>query len=316
MEPELRQPEVVADDEPRYLRRQRPVEIRRRKFGRRAWLLYARVTGGLFGLLGAGLLAYETAHFLLHSPRFLLMDPDQIELVGNRFVPRSAVLEKFSADHGQSLLRVPLAQRRAALEEIPWVERAIVERLLPAGLRVELVERTPVAFLRMNTEVALLDASGVILERPLEGNFHFPVVAGFTELTPRAERAKRMRLFVQFLEAIEKARPGATDQVSEVGLAEGDDLRATLVNLPEAGGGPPGGHASLLVRFGDSGFGQKFQIVMDHLAQWRAAVGRVDSVDLRFNRQVVVNPESESGPVKPGSGSVSAHTLGEGAKAR
>ena len=37
-------PEVLADDEPRYLRRQKPVEIKRRKFGRKAWLTYLRVS--------------------------------------------------------------------------------------------------------------------------------------------------------------------------------------------------------------------------------------------------------------------------------
>ena len=37
-------PEVLAEEEPRYLRRQKPVEIKRRKFGRKAWKTYLRVT--------------------------------------------------------------------------------------------------------------------------------------------------------------------------------------------------------------------------------------------------------------------------------
>ena len=36
--------EVLAEDEPRYLRRQKPVEIRRRKFGKKAWKSYLRIT--------------------------------------------------------------------------------------------------------------------------------------------------------------------------------------------------------------------------------------------------------------------------------
>jgi len=36
-------PELIADEEPRYLRRQKPVEIRRKKFTGRGWPFYRRV---------------------------------------------------------------------------------------------------------------------------------------------------------------------------------------------------------------------------------------------------------------------------------
>ena len=36
-------PELLTDDEPRYLRRQKPLEIRRKKFGGRGWPFYRRM---------------------------------------------------------------------------------------------------------------------------------------------------------------------------------------------------------------------------------------------------------------------------------
>src|SRR5260370_7458509 len=42
-------PELIADDEPRYLRRQKPVEIRRKKFSGRGWSFYRRGRGFCFG---------------------------------------------------------------------------------------------------------------------------------------------------------------------------------------------------------------------------------------------------------------------------
>jgi hypothetical protein len=60
--------EALADEEPRYLRRQKPVEIKRRKFGKRAWRLYFRVAVIAFAAaLGAWIL-YGVAHFLMASP--------------------------------------------------------------------------------------------------------------------------------------------------------------------------------------------------------------------------------------------------------
>ena len=292
-EPEAYQPEVLAEEEPRYLRRQKPLEIRRRKFGRRSWQLYKRVLIGAAAALASGWLLYETANFFLYSPWVLLTRPDQVEVTGNRYVSRAAVLENFFTDRGRSVLRVPLGERRKAIEEIPWVEQAAVARILPHRIRVELVERTPVAFLRLSNELALVDGHGVILERPLMGEFRFPVVDGIADTMPRQSREQRMKLYVQFLKDIELIRPGAAQRVSEVDLSDARDLRAVLAGVAElrAGGDDQG---AVLVHFGDGDFVNKFRLFTENIAQWRAAAGRVDSVDLRFARQVVVNPEAKT----------------------
>ena len=289
-----RQPEVLAEEEPRYLRRQKPVEIRRRKFGRQSWQLYRRVLAGAAAVLVGGWLLYETAQFFLYSPRVVLARPEQIGLTGNQYVSRAAVLEKFAADRGRSVLRVPLAARRRGLEEIPWVEQATVERLLPNRIRVELLERTPVAFLRLGTELALVDSHGVILERPLKAEFRFPVVDGIAETMSREAREQRMRLYVQFLKDIELVRPGAAERVSEVDLSDAKDLRATLAGVAELRPADPHNLGAVLVHFGDADFVNKYRLFVENIAQWRASAGRVDSVDLRFARQVVVNPEGKT----------------------
>jgi cell division protein FtsQ len=326
VELEPQPPELLAEEEPRYLRRQKPLEIKRRRFGR-AWRLYSRIflCLSVAAALGGG--GYEAVRFLFFSPQMILASLDQIETAGHHYVPRAAVLEKFAADRGRSVLRIPLERRRRALEEIPWVEQAICQRVLPNRLRVELVERVPVAFLRVGTELSLIDAYGVILERPLQGDFLFPVVTGMDEAMERAGREKRMRLYERFLKEVEQGRAGSSQQVSEVDLSDPSDLRATFAGLPEPGDlparsqpGPAGfvpngrakagpavslrpqaggqapyrdgtGQASVLVHFGAGDFLSKFRMFVENIGQWQAAAGRVESVDLRFDRQVVVNPE-------------------------
>jgi len=44
--------EVLADEEPKYLRRQKPLEIKRRKFGRKAWMTYLRVALWILAVTG------------------------------------------------------------------------------------------------------------------------------------------------------------------------------------------------------------------------------------------------------------------------
>src|SRR5437660_9792022 len=98
-------PELVADEEPRYLRRQKPVEIRRKKFSGRGWPFYRRVLVlGLARVAGLGVAVYGTP-VLLFSPWILLLRPDDIELNGKRVVSRDAALEQFVHDRDRRILR-------------------------------------------------------------------------------------------------------------------------------------------------------------------------------------------------------------------
>jgi hypothetical protein len=126
-----------------------------------------------------------------------------------------------------------------------------------------------------------------------------------------------MQLFAGFMQQLGSARAGATDQVSEVDLSDAHDLRASLTGFQagtasaassasadSAGSGASGSSlessaeswgdadAPILVHFGDSDFEAKYQTLIDKMAQWRATAGRVESVDLRFNGEAVVNSDT------------------------
>jgi cell division protein FtsQ len=289
-EPDYLPADALAEEEPKYLRRQKPVEIRKRKFSRKAWPLYRRIlVGGVVAVaLGFGL--YQAGHYFLFSPGVMLTSGAQIEIEGTRFVTREAVVEKFSADMGKSVVRVPLGERRKAVESLPWVEQAVVQRVLPNRIRVHVTERTPVAFLRLANDLSLVDSHGMIFDRPVEGEFRFPVVSGIAESMPREQREQRMNSYVQFMKEIELSRPGADDRVSEVDLSDASDVRVTLTGLGSASGSA----SPMLVHFGDTDFGNRYHLLAENIDQWRASAGSVDSVDLRFARQVVVNPETKT----------------------
>lgn len=283
-------PELIADDEPRYLRRQKPVEIRRKKFGGRGWPFYRRaliLTG--FGAIGF-IASIYAARFLLYSPAVLLLKPEQIELNGNHIVSREAVLQQFVHDRNRSVLRVPLDLRRSEIEEIPWVESASVQRILPNRIRVELTERTPVAFARNGSELALIDAHGVILDRPQGEDLRFPVVSGVSEDLAREQREKRMQIYQEFIKDVDLVRAGSSDRVSEVDLSNPKDLRVVMTGL----GGANDAQA-VAIHFGSNDFTGKYRMLVDNFSQWQANAGRIQSIDLQYSRQVVVNPEPRAG---------------------
>ena len=283
-------PELIADDEPRYLRRQKPVDIRRRKLGGRGGVFFRRFL--IFTATGAVIVTvgFYGARYVLYSPSMMLLKPDQIEVTGNHVISREAVLRQFAPDRNRSVVQIPLDRRRSQLEQLPWVESASVQRILPNRLHVELTERTPIAFVRNGSELGLIDSHGVILDRPRDQELHFPIVSGVSEEVPREQREKRMQLYQEFMKDIDLVRGGSSQDVSEADLSNPQDLRVVMTGLtsvtdPQA----------VAIHFGSGDFSRKFKMLVDNFSQWQAHTGRVQSIDLQYTRQVVVNPDSSAG---------------------
>jgi len=284
-------PDLVTDEEPKYLRRQKPVEIRRKKLGGKTWPFYRRVF--VWSVTGAALITvgYFGTRYALYSPQMLLVKPDQIAVNGNRIVAPEEIQKLFVHDRNRSVLRIPLEARRAQIQEIPWVEEASVQRILPNRLRVEITERTPVAFFRNGNELTLIDAHGVLLERPEGEDFHFPIVTGMSENLGREEREKRMQVYQEFMKNIDLVKAGSSERVSEADLGNPRDLCAVLTGFGNEGSAP-----AITVHFGQGDFTGKYRTLVENFTQWQANAGPVHAIDLRYSRQVVVNPDT-SAPV-------------------
>ena len=119
-----------------FLRARRRVPVRRGLIPpTRTGRIFAAVAaviavGGLF------LLAILIRNFFRDDPRFRIATSSSIQIMGNSQVTRPELLSVFGSDLGRNIFYIPLSQRRAALEELPWVEHATVMRLLPDQLRV------------------------------------------------------------------------------------------------------------------------------------------------------------------------------------
>jgi cell division protein FtsQ len=246
-----------------------------------------------------------------------LIHPEQVSISGTHFTKRGSVLEVFAADRGQSILRIPLEERRSELESIPWVESAVVRRVLPNKIAVSITERTPIAFLREGSSMALVDSHGVILDRPLEGIFDFPVATGIGPDMPLQDRAQRMQLYSGFMQQIESVSSNAASSISEVDLSDMEDLRATVTGLMgtvvianDEDNAASQESAPILVHFGGGDFASKYQTLVQNISQWRDKAGSVQSVDLRFNGEAVVNPDPAlAGAAQRATARVRRHSL-------
>jgi cell division protein FtsQ len=290
--------------------------------------LWGRIAMGcvLLLLIGAGIAAaLMVRSYLLHDEHFVVQSSDSIQIAGNSRLTRAQLLSVFGEDVERNIFNIPLAQRRAELERLPWVEHATVMRLLPNRVRVAIVERTPVAFVRQGPEIGLVDAHGVLLNLPgpdmpgasLEdagaaatAQYSFPVLTGISAEDPLSTRAARMKIYMDFVAALDASGEKISHRLSEVDVSNPEDVKAILPD-PASGGAETAagadaasGGADVLVHFGDGRFMERYRQYEQHLAEWRAQYPRLASVDLRYERQVVL--EMQSGPAAAAGAAVSA----------
>jgi cell division protein FtsQ len=242
--------------------------------------------------------------YLLRDEHFILTSPKSIQMEGNAHVTRAQMLSVFGGDVERSIFEMPLDQRRTELERLPWVGHATVMRLLPNAVRVRIVERTPVAFVREGTKIELVDAHGVLLDMssgadgalPAE-RYSFPVLMGIGADDPLSTRAARMKLYMSFISALDAGPNKISVKLSEVDLSDPEDVKALIPDPSStAGAAHP---QDVLVHFGSEKFLERYRKYEEHLAEWRTQYPKLASADMRYDRQVVLEMAAgASVPVK------------------
>ncbi len=128
-------------------------EVRRKLRRRRR-----RITLSFLGVV----LAAVVAGAVLLSP---LADVDHVEVVGASEVPEDAVLEAAGIPDGQAMFSVDAGAVRAALLELPWVERARVALRWPSTVEIKVVERPVLATVVHGEERFVVGRGGMVVER-------------------------------------------------------------------------------------------------------------------------------------------------------
>ena len=91
-------------------------------------------------------------------------------------------------------------------------------------------------------------------------------------------RAARMKIYLGFMAALDATGEGISHKLSEVDLSNPEDVKAII----------PDGGADILVHFGEEKFLERYHQYQQHLAEWRAQYPKLASVDMRYERQVVL----------------------------
>jgi cell division protein FtsQ len=232
-------------------------------------------------LCGAAIAALY--HYGEHSWRFRVESSDDIEVAGLQNVTRYQIMEIMGGDIGRNIFFVPLTERKQALEKIPWVESASVMRFVPNRLKIEIHERTPVAFARVGSKILLIDPVGTLMDLPAAGKkkYSFPVILGMNQGEPASTRAARMKIYNDLVSQLDAGGAHYSQDLSEVDLSDAEDVKVVASD-------PQG---EVLVHLGSSNYLERYKVYVSHVREWRQQFDKLESVDLRYDRQIIVNPD-------------------------
>ena len=151
-----------------------------------AWIgstiLFAAMIGGAtYGVRAA------LTKFLWENPDYNLTD---LEIATDGTLSREEIISAASIVEGANIFSVSLSKARKAINNIPQVEMATLQRVLPNRISIQISERKPIAWIAKgidedpttSKDAFLVDSRGILMEkanrRDLGQYLNLPIIAG------------------------------------------------------------------------------------------------------------------------------------------
>lgn len=284
-------PERMQTENGGYLRKQSIRPVRKSVKPGRQWKKLVSCMTAVFLMAGLVLAGYHLSQHLYYSDHFQLR---HILFSGNQNTNaeqlRAQLMERFSGN----LPSMSLKEIRATLEINPWIARAAVRRILPDTLKIELVEREPIAPAMVDNVLYVVSGDGTFLDRYSSryGSFPYPIIHGLEmDSSSRETNRHRVALFMRAMKELDGNGTQLSRTISEVDLT---DLH-NLVIIPE--------EESVRVLLGEEDFYSRYQSHLRRLNKFRQvkeSYGPVEAVDLRFQGQVIYQRAKNETPEPSG----------------
>ncbi len=154
-------------------------------------------------LIGAVVLL-KIYHFLFFSPFFQLK---QIEISGNKILSDSEIKESLKLGGKENIFLLTKGKISKDLKEIPAIKKVVLKKDVPDTLRLEIIERVPLGYCKINGHMKGIDEEGVIFDynNPEKG---IPFISSVD-----LDKKKQV---VDFLRLKDNCKCEITDKIAEI----------------------------------------------------------------------------------------------------
>jgi cell division protein FtsQ len=268
-------PGLRSTADKRFRRAQVKPSGRRGTLLRRARLAAKAAALGTLLVLGA----WRSVTLVTESPALRV---SHIVVHGTDRLSQGEALALLAGVRGQNILAVDLEAWRARLLRSPWVESALVRRVLPNTFDVVVRERAPIGIARLGRGLYLVDQHGVVIDEygPAYHDLDLPVIDGLAAPPQRGAPLvdeRRSALVARLLGEV----AGHERLAAKVSQIDVRDARDAVVLLDGD---------TVMLRLGDRDFAARLQGYLDVAAALKERVSAIDTVDLRFGERMYVRP--------------------------
>ena len=167
------------------------------------------------------------------------------------------------------------------IEDHPYVKAARVSKHYPSQIRIEIMEREPIAIVNKDPMV-LLDENGFVL--PDLGNLNnhiLPVMSNFNsdeEFYPHGKKALSVNIIecISLLSQLKEDYDGLYDNLSEIKMSASNEIELILADQPT--------HIFL----GNQDIDSRINILKEFEKELRPkSISRYSYLDIRYNNQVI-----------------------------
>ncbi|MBL7157823.1 MAG: cell division protein FtsQ/DivIB [Candidatus Omnitrophica bacterium] len=215
--------------------------------------------------------------FLKNSDYFKLEKIDIVDIRHATDLDANTLLQLYK---GRNVFEIDIDSIASSIEsDYPVIKEAVVKRVLPNRLEIDIVSRVPVARIKAH-KIFPVDRSGMILSPEIKSH-DLPVITGFSMWTKigTGEKLKNSQLESAFslIDALGESAPGMNYKVSEIDVSNYKNLSFYLKNGIE-------------VKIGGEDFSSRLKALKTTLANPKLNKDNIKYIDLRF-RDVVIGPK-------------------------
>ncbi|MCA1797194.1 MAG: FtsQ-type POTRA domain-containing protein [Geobacteraceae bacterium] len=229
-------------------------------------------------LVGAGFGMY----MLSTSDSFRI---EHIEVNGNQRLSTEEILALSDIRHGQGTFDLDLELIGQRLEENDWILTAQVERLLPRGVKVSIVEHTPCCIINLDY-LYYVDRQGEIFKVLHRGDsLDYPMVSGFSREdlgTPESPGKYWLERVVEVIALLEKRTIFNIEEVAQIHV---DFERGIELYTLEHG---------VTVRMGKEQFSTKLDLLEHMYPKLKAELDVLEYIDLNVPGKLIIKKLDES----------------------
>ena len=162
---------------------------------------------------------------------------EAIRFSGLEILEKETVQKMISNLENQSIHDVNMGKMAKIIEDNPFIKAARISRRFPNQIKINIIEREPLAILNMESALMIDNEAVVLPNHPYAESALIPILSGFNnakDLYPEGEQTYSVKVkeAINILNQLSNHYPKLYDEVSELTLNNDDEYVIILADRP------------------------------------------------------------------------------------